>query len=410
MGLEHLLHLGRLVAVTSELVHALQQERGLSNLYVASSGERGADRLEERTQKARETTERFHDCLAEIDAEGLCSPSASRLFSRIAYALKGLAELEAARAAIRALKVSPESIIEGYSEVINGLLTIVFEAADSAADPDISRALVCMFHLMQGKELAGQERAVGAAGFARGGFDEALSARLQQLIDGQERCLEIFAEFADAESAKRWRGAESREAMGPLERFRRMAFASVRDGGADQSLSDTWFDLTTARIDALRDVEDHLEQALEALCEEKIRSAREDLYHHRVELDALPEQAGNGAFAVFFKLPDDLAQSGEPVDAGCAGPQLGRSLVDLVQSQSRRLQEMSEQLREAQAALQERKTIEKAKGLIMTHRGMSEEEAYRFMRKLAMTQNKRLVDVARATIDLADMLKHPARG
>ncbi|ABI57054.1 nitrate- and nitrite sensing domain-containing protein [Alkalilimnicola ehrlichii MLHE-1] len=409
LGLDHLLHMGRLVAAVSDLVHALQQERGLSNLHVASRGERAGERLARRVEETRDREQAFRERLAELDTQRLCSPGFVRLFARIAYALHGLDELRAVRREIRGLKLSPEAIIEGYSELVRGLLAVVFEAADAAADPDISRVLVAMFHLMQGKELAGQERAVGAAGFARGGFDEPLSGRLQQLIDHQERCFQIFMEFADSRSLDAWRGAISREAMTTLERFRRIAFASVQEGQAEQSLCDDWFELTTARINAIKEVEDRLEVALTELCARKLEDARADLDKHRIELDTLVEQPGPGSFAIFYDPPADAPPVEETYDAGCASPRLGRSLIDLVQSQSLRLHEMGEQLREAQAALEERKSIEKAKGLIMTHRDMTEDEAYRFMRKLAMTQNKKLVDVARATIDLADMFKGVGR-
>ena len=43
----------------------------------------------------------------------------------------------------------------GYVKLIAGLLAVVFEAADSAADPDVSRLLVTLFNFMQGKELTG---------------------------------------------------------------------------------------------------------------------------------------------------------------------------------------------------------------------------------------------------------------
>ena len=56
-----------------------------------------------------------------------------------------------------------------FSRVIAALLALVFEAADVAAEPAVSRLLVALFNLMQGKELAGQERASGAAAFAAGG-------------------------------------------------------------------------------------------------------------------------------------------------------------------------------------------------------------------------------------------------
>ncbi|GAB3438066.1 ANTAR domain-containing response regulator [Insolitispirillum peregrinum] len=53
---------------------------------------------------------------------------------------------------------------------------------------------------------------------------------------------------------------------------------------------------------------------------------------------------------------------------------------------------------EAQAKLADRKTIEKAKGLLMKAKGLDEEQAYAALRRTAMQQNRRLVDIAHSVI------------
>jgi AmiR/NasT family two-component response regulator len=48
--------------------------------------------------------------------------------------------------------------------------------------------------------------------------------------------------------------------------------------------------------------------------------------------------------------------------------------------------------------------VERAKGLLMAHRKFSEEEAYKMLRQTAMSQNRRLTDVAEAVLAMADYL------
>ena len=407
LGLEQLLRTGRVVVAVSNLIHALQRERGASNMYLASGGARFAEDLPRLRDESYRMERQFRAALAEIDPRTGCVPGASRLFSRVAYAIRGLEELGAVRGGIEAGEPEPETVIDGFSELIQSLLSVVFEAADSAADPDISRLLVAMFHLMQGKECAGQERAVGAAGFARGGFSQRLVDRLRHLIESQERCFEIFRTFADTRCLAAWEHSGAGETRAEMERLRRRAFASVTGGPADVELSDLWFRETTGRIDSIKVVEDELEASLEALCQEKVAAARSDLDDHTHHIEELAQHPDDGAsFAVF--MPGGCAaetEAPERLDADCAGPRLGRSLVDLVRSQSVRLQSMGEELEEARAALAERKTIEKAKGLIMRHRGVSEEEAYTFLRQVAMSQSRRLAEVAADTISMSDILK-----
>ncbi len=63
------------------------------------------------------------------------------------------------------------------------------------------------------------------------------------------------------------------------------------------------------------------------------------------------------------------------------------------------------QLDEAQHLLASRKTIERAKGILMAESGLDEQRAYERLRKLAMDRGKRLVDVARSVIDARDLLR-----
>ncbi|WP_299350810.1 ANTAR domain-containing protein [uncultured Shimia sp.] len=58
----------------------------------------------------------------------------------------------------------------------------------------------------------------------------------------------------------------------------------------------------------------------------------------------------------------------------------------------------------AKRALEERKTIDRAKGLLMRAKGVSEEEAYQRIRKTAMNPGRKVIDVAQALVTAADML------
>jgi AmiR/NasT family two-component response regulator len=78
------------------------------------------------------------------------------------------------------------------------------------------------------------------------------------------------------------------------------------------------------------------------------------------------------------------------------------SLVDLLQAQSTRLANMESELEAARRALHERKVIERAKGALMARMGLTEEAAFRALQKASMDHNRRLLDVAEATLALPD--------
>jgi response regulator NasT len=66
---------------------------------------------------------------------------------------------------------------------------------------------------------------------------------------------------------------------------------------------------------------------------------------------------------------------------------------------------LREELDEARSQLEDRKTIDQAKRIVMRLKGLSEDEAYALMRRTAMNEKRKLVDIARSLITAAEMLK-----
>ena len=140
----------------------------------------------------------------------------------------------------------------------------------------------------------------------------------------------------------------------------------------------------------------------------KIVEARADLHSHRDLLSAF----GKAETLIPMVMLLDSSMSGltAAADSERSGikdisPQLSHSLFDLVQAQAQRLQLMSDELIAAKRALHERKQIERAKGVLMTHRGLTEEQAYKLLRQSAMDQSRRMVDVAEAILSAAELLQ-----
>ena len=68
------------------------------------------------------------------------------------------------------------------------------------------------------------------------------------------------------------------------------------------------------------------------------------------------------------------------------------------------MRKMQTELDAAKRALADRKTIDRAKGLIMKARGIGEDDAYALLRKSAMDQGKKVIDVAQALVTASDLL------
>ncbi|QQG27186.1 nitrate- and nitrite sensing domain-containing protein [Pectobacterium carotovorum] len=403
-SLRYLLQSGELVGKISQLVHLLQRERGTANLFLCSDGRLFADELALREKDAQVAQMHLMTHLAGLEKMTAELPQASRLFSRVASVVYALSLLPALRQQIRQRLLPQPQAMTFFNDIIRNLLALVFEVSDTAADPGISRALIAMFSFMQGKELAGQERAIGAAAYAAGSVDEETRQKLLDLIERQDRCFDTFLSFSDEENQQRWRAIT---VDSEFERLRRIVCTRSPIEKLPEADSLHWFSIATRRIDEMKQMEDELEQTLMQRCRTRIASAEKACSDQRADLDALMAQQEHDdpGYSIFIAGHGVEGQRAQPgwLHSDGVSPQLGRSLLSLVQQQSRRLQAQDHELAALRATLNERKQIDRAKGLLMQHRGLSEEDAYKTLRRMAMSQNKKLIDIATAMLAVADV-------
>ena len=88
----------------------------------------------------------------------------------------------------------------------------------------------------------------------------------------------------------------------------------------------------------------------------------------------------------------------------CEDPTRLGALIDVAKARFTEQHNLKIELTKTKYALQERKRIEKAKGIVMKMRSISEEQAYDAMRKLAMSNNKRIGEIAEQIISASEVL------
>lgn len=81
-----------------------------------------------------------------------------------------------------------------------------------------------------------------------------------------------------------------------------------------------------------------------------------------------------------------------------------QDIMDVAVARFREYQALRAELEEARVKLSERKLVDRAKGLLMQHKHMSEDEAYKALRKMAMDRNMRMGEVAQNVIAVMEML------
>jgi two-component system, response regulator / RNA-binding antiterminator len=82
-----------------------------------------------------------------------------------------------------------------------------------------------------------------------------------------------------------------------------------------------------------------------------------------------------------------------------------KPILDLCISRFNAFSRLQNELEQTKNALEERKVIDRAKGILMRRKNLSEEDAYALMRRTAMNENKKIAEIAQSVITASEMFK-----
>ena len=154
-----------------------------------------------------------------------------------------------------------------------------------------------------------------------------------------------------------------------------------------------------------------LARRLEALAPDVVLIDLENPSRDMLEGLAIASGPTERPVAIFVdRSDDDMTRAA--IEAGVSAyvvdglrPDRIKPILDTAIARFSMFSRIRRELDATKAALAERKTIDRAKGLLMSAKGLSEEEAYALMRKTAMAQGKKIIDVANALVTAADLLR-----
>jgi response regulator NasT len=113
-----------------------------------------------------------------------------------------------------------------------------------------------------------------------------------------------------------------------------------------------------------------------------------------------------------FVDQSDAASTEAAVDAGVSAYIVGglrkdriQNILDLCISRFNAFSRLQNELDRTRSALEERKVIDRAKGILMKAKSLTEETAYAMLRKTAMNENKKIAEVAQSVITAAELFK-----
>jgi two-component system, response regulator / RNA-binding antiterminator len=113
-----------------------------------------------------------------------------------------------------------------------------------------------------------------------------------------------------------------------------------------------------------------------------------------------------------FVDQSDAASIEAAVDAGVSAYIVGglqkeriKNILDLCISRFNAFARLQDELDRTRTALEERKVIDRAKGILMKAKKLTEEEAYALLRRTAMNEKKKIAEVAQSVVTAAELLK-----
>ena len=113
-----------------------------------------------------------------------------------------------------------------------------------------------------------------------------------------------------------------------------------------------------------------------------------------------------------FVDQSDAASIQESVEAGVSAyivdglkKERIKPILDLCISRFNAFSKLQDELDRTKSALEDRKVLDRAKGLLMKMKGLSEDEAYVLMRSTAMREKKKIGEIAQSIVTAAELLK-----
>ncbi len=234
----------------SGLVHELQKERGRSAGFIGSGLRSDLSTLVD-TQRGE--TDYTMDVFISA-TQGF--EMAAGLSAVVGEAQTSLSNLATERRAIDAGSRSVPQMARYYTATIAKLLNIIKYMSINASDPEIMQALTGYIGVLEAKERAGQERAMGNAGFNAGSFPVAIYNRFVGLISQQEAFLSVFRNFASKETVAFYDQTVVGEAINDVQRMRDFAISTRGALDSGDPLPNDWFGRITVKIDLMKQVED----------------------------------------------------------------------------------------------------------------------------------------------------------
>ncbi len=277
---------------SSNLVHELQKERGMTAGFIGSMGQKFATEIIGQRQMTNEKIKVLHDFLEELDASAM----GEKFHAGLQDALGRLELITQERGAVDSLDIELNDALGYYNGTNAALLGVISQMSLLSPEEELALMIAAYGNYLQGKERAGIERALMSAVFAEDRFVGATLNRFMSLITTQNVYADVFSSLAREQDKAYYTSTMQGEFIDETGRMRRVAVDKATTGefGIDPVY---WFKMQTGKINLLKKVEDHLAVGLGGKATElKAAATIELIVTLTIALIGLLVSAGLGAY------------------------------------------------------------------------------------------------------------------
>lgn len=258
--MEHVRSLAVLAPHLSGLAHELQKERGRSAGFL---GSRGAKFTKEIKAQRNDTDAQFVRTKNALNGFDF-SFYPAELVKQSKIAREQLSQLNKKRAEVDQFSLTVPQMAKYYTGTIMSLLSVVEQIQHSSTNDKISKSIAAYASFLQGKERAGRERAMGAAGFGAGEFSPKIYNNMVRYIEGQDLFFTAFKQSAGIEKAQLFDATLQGKAVDGVAQMRSIALNSHQTGSLGTVTVEEWFKTITDKINLMKAIEDNVAQSLVA--------------------------------------------------------------------------------------------------------------------------------------------------
>jgi methyl-accepting chemotaxis protein len=242
---------GATMPLISAVIDEFQRERGLSVLAVSANTDTARRNM--MTQRGK-TDQAFSALKARVSSLAAADVGETAL-GALKRSLKVEEQSAATRSAIDQRSLAAPLVVAGYNKTIGEVSEVVYRLVEAQTHSRIVRHLTALVALVEAKDRAGLERAIGARGFSTAQFPADVYQDFVRFRGEQEGYLKMAANFASGNARDALARIGEAAETAQVQEFRALALKALSSPQARSETPVQWFDKASARVSHLANIE-----------------------------------------------------------------------------------------------------------------------------------------------------------